>query len=132
MAQQMQDAKEYKVSFGRAARTLLYEDAVGILRFVFDVTPNNDQSEKRWTLHLSPATAPDGIKPTSQAERERISIALERVQEYASVVPTVFKTRRHFIRFPPFRFAASPNNTLEMLLSSVYFCLRERAVGVDQ
>jgi hypothetical protein len=84
VARQMQNANEYKVSFDRAARTLLYEDAAGILRFVFDVTPNSHQSEKRWTLHLSPALAPDGIKPTSQAERERISIALERVQEYAS------------------------------------------------
>jgi len=43
---------QYKVSLGRTATTLDYEDATGIVTFAFDITPAEKQSARNWTLHL--------------------------------------------------------------------------------
>ena len=42
----------YKVSFGRAGGTLVYEDDVGFLLFTFDCGPADKQSGREWNLHL--------------------------------------------------------------------------------
>jgi len=46
------ERRGHKVSFGRTARTLVYEDAAGILDFTFECSPAEGQSGKKWNLHL--------------------------------------------------------------------------------
>jgi hypothetical protein len=80
---------DYKVSFGRTARTLVYEDAGGTLLFAFDCSPAEKQSGKRWNLHLGKkALFQVGGKfvPSdtgTQSEQERVAAARERVVQYA-------------------------------------------------
>jgi len=80
----------YKVSFGRLARTLVFEDKAGILRFTFDFGPIEEPSGKRRNLVLDKRALIDvGGKPVlyngdSEVERKRVAAALERVRQYAS------------------------------------------------
>ena len=66
----------HKVSFGRTGRTLVYEDAIGTLLFVFDCSPADQRSGKNWNLHLSRSALLDlGGKfvpydPKAQFERD--------------------------------------------------------------
>ena len=79
---------DYKVSFGRIAKTILYEDSFGTIRFGFDVSPYGDPSKGKWTIGLErPA---DQLKQADSIEDEqlrtteqkRIETAFERVKEY--------------------------------------------------
>ena len=80
----------YKVSFGRTGRTLVYEDEVGILLFTFDCSPAKKETGREWNLHLGKrALADEGGKfvlhnGNSEVERERVATAMERVGQYAS------------------------------------------------
>ena len=75
------------MSFGRIARTLLYEDTFGTLLFAFDISPSGGTSKRKWTLHLAEHPCPaDGmmIECANRAERERVAVALQRVKDYVS------------------------------------------------
>jgi hypothetical protein len=78
---------EFKVGFGRSARTLVYEDPEGSIWFAFDITPAKDQTKGKWNLHLGrqPLT-PEGkeMECATVAERERTVAALARVKEHAA------------------------------------------------
>ena len=86
----MDESAKYKVSFGRVARTLIYEDVLGVLVFAFDCSPAEVQQEKKWNLHLGrKALTGEAVNTalyenTPEFDANRASLALERVRLYAS------------------------------------------------
>jgi len=72
----MSDKQEYKVSFGPIARTILYEDLEGVLRFIFDV-----DTDGRNTIFLERNT-----KSLSPEARLRENIAAERTKEHLTSI----------------------------------------------
>lgn len=69
----MSSSSEYKVNVGAIARTLLYEDSRGTIRFTFDI----DTSKGEKTIILErPA------KRLPEAEQPRINLAFERTKQY--------------------------------------------------
>jgi hypothetical protein len=83
----MSDAMKCKIGFGRTARTLLYEDELGILCFTFDISPAAGESKGTWNLHLSGhplVKCGNKYEPTPAINSERAETALERVTEYAT------------------------------------------------
>ena len=77
---------EFKVSFGRTARTLVYEDHLGVLLFAFDVSPS-EESEGTWNLHLgNQPLNEDGtiVESIDSSDRQRIAVAIDRTRQYAS------------------------------------------------
>ncbi len=78
---------EFKVSFGKIARTLVYEDALGAFCFAFEVSPAEDQSQGEWNLYLGrQGLTLDGRKIAIQTEteQERVALAWKRAKQYAS------------------------------------------------
>ena len=77
--------QDYKVSFGKIARTIVYEDDVGSLLFVFDASVNRDQSTGKWTLYLDCQPLVDGriVEPKSEEDRRRVASAVKRAKRYA-------------------------------------------------
>jgi len=70
----MNSTSDYKVSLGRIARTLLYEDPQGTIRFGFDFDTANGQN----ILILErPANDPKGT-----IEQSRIDLAFERTKQH--------------------------------------------------
>jgi hypothetical protein len=69
----MTPTSDYKVSFGRIARTLIYEDSKGTLCFTFDVDTSNGKN----TLILERMG-----KSLIEAEQSRFDLALERAKQY--------------------------------------------------
>jgi hypothetical protein len=69
----MSDKAEYKVSFGVIARTVLYEDREGIIRFTFDV----DTADGRNIIFLE-----RNAKGLSPEARVREDMVAERVKEH--------------------------------------------------
>ena len=65
--------RDYKVSFGSIARTILYEDSLGTLRFTFDV----DTSRGQETIVLE-----GSVKPPSADAEVRNNLARDRIREY--------------------------------------------------
>lgn len=84
----MSHTQDYKVSFGQTAKTLLYEDSLGIIRFGFDVSPSNSQAKEKWTIGLEKPV--DHFKQAASikdeklriAEQKRIETAFKRTQEH--------------------------------------------------
>jgi len=76
---------EYKISPGKIARTLLYEDSQGTICFCFDIEKSKQTTKEEWTVFLGrQALTGDGkklIMPIGP-QRERIDLALERAREY--------------------------------------------------
>jgi hypothetical protein len=71
---------EYSVSFGRVARTIPYQDGVGILQFGFDVKPAKSPATGKWVLVLErKVLVPGG----GGANPNRAEVAFARVKEYA-------------------------------------------------
>jgi predicted metallo-beta-lactamase superfamily hydrolase len=83
-------APEYRVKLGQTARTILYEDSLGTLCFVFDVCPRIKERNKEWTLTLSKAPLvmvsgkPARYERDPNFNQERAESALRRVEEWAS------------------------------------------------
>jgi hypothetical protein len=78
--------ERYTVSFGKSARTILYEDSAGKLVFTFDIGAGPNTSSNAWTLYLDrrPLTADHHlIALTTENERQRISAAAYRVAAHA-------------------------------------------------
>jgi hypothetical protein len=76
----------FTVSFGRSARTIVYEDVGGTLVFTFDVKPGPIPGEEPWILLLDrrPLTADDHLVAVStDDQRMRIDEATNRVADYA-------------------------------------------------
>ncbi len=69
----MNSSSDYKVSFGRIARTLLYEDSQGIVRFTFDIDTSNGQ--KLIILEKRPLD-------TYGDDRLRADLIFERTKQY--------------------------------------------------
>jgi hypothetical protein len=63
----------YTVKLGQKARTILYEDSYGTIKFTFDV----DVSSEEKTVYLDPKP-----KTIIQSEQTRIDLAYERTKEY--------------------------------------------------
>lgn len=70
---QMSAPSDYKVSFGRTARTLLYEDSEGTILFTFDLSGKGPKS-----LSLE-GRVEKGAQPDKQARR---NLAFERATQY--------------------------------------------------
>lgn len=79
---------EYNVKFGRIARTIEYEDADGVFRFVFDhkVDGGARGGPRTLILDVRPAAQDCGLfkryEPTEASEQQRVSVAIKRVIEY--------------------------------------------------
>jgi hypothetical protein len=69
----MTSISDYKVSVGRIARTLIYEDSQGTILFTFDV--DADPKSKSVILERKG-------KSLIEAEQLRINMAFERTKEY--------------------------------------------------
>ena len=77
---------EYKVTFGKIARTLVYEDAQGAMLFSFEIEPSKDPSKGKWTLILGkqPLTLA-GKRFEIDISKERLEAALERIRSYGTL-----------------------------------------------
>ncbi|MDB6016685.1 MAG: hypothetical protein JWR19_1174 [Pedosphaera sp.] len=69
----MNSNSDYKVSVGRIARTLLYEDAQGTIRLGFDVDTSDG---KKLVILERPG------KSLIEAQQLRIDLAFERAKQY--------------------------------------------------
>src|SRR5882672_2534135 len=81
----MSTLPSYKVTFGRVARTLVYEDAVGTVAFTFDVGASEDPSKETWMVHLEHGgTTPDGKTSivNSALPHDWVVAARDRVKQY--------------------------------------------------
>ena len=79
-------AGEFKVSFGRIARTLKYEDSEGTILFPFDVSPN-EKTLGRWNLHMPRQGVTENGKTldcSTEEVRHRVETAFERTRQFAS------------------------------------------------
>lgn len=77
----MNPNEDYKVSFGRIARTILYEDEAGALQFGFDVKPKKDPATGKWTLVLESEPIVIG---NGRLSAGRATLALSRVRDYTA------------------------------------------------
>lgn len=68
---------DYKVTFGRTARTVVYEDQQGSIVFTFDMEPEEVGEEKKWIVWLERS----GEKLNTD-EQKRKDLAFERVKQY--------------------------------------------------
>ncbi len=76
---------EYKVSFGKVARTLIYEHKSGSLLFTFDVAPSTNPSQGQWTLFLDrEALTLQGERLGTNVPVAWVAEALERTKLYAA------------------------------------------------
>ena len=82
----MNEAADYTVAFGKAARTILYEDTLGTILFVFDVSVAKDEATGKWRFYLDnrPTIDRRSFEPKTEAERQRVAVALERTQQYVT------------------------------------------------
>jgi hypothetical protein len=81
----MNSTSDYKVSVGKIARTLLYEDSQGTICFCFDVEKSKAPTKEEWTVFLGrQALTGDGKKVINPigSQYERIGLAIERTREY--------------------------------------------------
>jgi len=77
----MTSVKDYKVDFGKAARTILYEDPSGTILFTFDVKPQQDPKTGKWTMVLyGEPYIPGNANPSP----ERVKLAFSRVKDYVT------------------------------------------------
>ena len=82
------NSTDYTVSFGKIARTLLYEDSGGAIRFGFDVSPHKEASEGKWTIVLErPSSESRRVASITDGqlrvvEQRRLDIAFERSKQY--------------------------------------------------
>ena len=82
----MTTAPTFKVKFGRIARTLVCEDALGTIVFTFETGPAGSQSTQKCKLYLDPGgliQVGDAVKHASPADADRVAIALEETKRYA-------------------------------------------------
>jgi hypothetical protein len=70
----MNSTSDYKVSLGKVARTILYEDSQGTILFTFDV---DTAKEKNAVILERPANNPRGT-----VEQSRIDLAFERTKQH--------------------------------------------------
>jgi hypothetical protein len=81
--------EDYKVAFGRLARTLVYEDAAGKLLFSPGTTAEK-QPGKQSTIYLEKGALIEVNgkhlihRGNTEFERERLAEALERVSQYVT------------------------------------------------
>lgn len=81
----MNNATEYKVSFSDEAWTLLYEDMLGKFKFTFEGDYDEYRSKratKTIFLDQRPIQNMKIFECRTPADRERIALILERVQQY--------------------------------------------------
>jgi len=81
----MENSAEAKVMFGKVAGTLVYEDELGQMVFVFDVSPAKDDSTGKWKLYLNSQPLVNGkvAQPKTESEWQRIATAVEGTKQYA-------------------------------------------------
>jgi hypothetical protein len=83
----MSTVPDFKISFGRIARTMVYEDPQGKLVYTFDVSQATEQKNAQSTLHLDrrPLTEThELVTSASPTESERFATALHRTANYAA------------------------------------------------
>jgi hypothetical protein len=79
---------DYKVSFGRVARTLIYEDSSGVICFGFDVSPSEEVSKGKWMIGLErpldefKRIARMGDEQLRAVWQKRLDLAFERTKQY--------------------------------------------------
>jgi hypothetical protein len=76
----------YKVSAGDRAHTLVYEDGLGSIYFVFDITAPQDGNQREWNLWLHPRALTSQGQPLAaeaSADAGRVTVAYERTLLYA-------------------------------------------------
>jgi hypothetical protein len=75
----------FSVHFGKIARTLVYQDALGTLTFVFEISPTGDSEPVKFNLILSKHALDQEGKLYAchtEADRQRNAVALRRVAQY--------------------------------------------------
>ncbi len=83
----MNSTQEYKIQFGRIARTLLYEDSQGAIRFTFDCSLGRGPNGKYIVELDHPSLVLKRINSIEDehlrmAERQRMDLAIERTKQY--------------------------------------------------
>jgi hypothetical protein len=79
------DQSQFSVRFGAEARTIVYQDPVGEMLFVFDVDPNDTRPSTKWTVYLSPVPLTvqrTRLDKTIAIDAQRIELARQRVAAY--------------------------------------------------
>jgi hypothetical protein len=66
---------DYKVSFGKVTRILVYEDSLGSIRFTFDIGSKTQLGQSTIVLEHPGRSSPE-------SDERRISTAMDRVREY--------------------------------------------------
>ena len=80
----MDETTSYKVSLGKIARTLVYDDPQGPIVFVFDASVSKDERTGKWTMFLDsrPIVAGKSFEPRTSVERDRVNVAVERSRRF--------------------------------------------------
>jgi hypothetical protein len=79
----MANTPKFKLSFGKIARTILCQDAIGTLRFTFDVSSADGQEKSKWHLERRPFVLEGGtFKPPLATDEDRARAALEEVKDW--------------------------------------------------
>lgn len=82
----MNDAEEYKIGFGSVARTLVYEDGLGVIIFAFDVNPVVDKATNMYRIYIGDrglSTDYKMMKNLTASGRDRVALAHQRTREFA-------------------------------------------------
>lgn len=66
---------DHKVRFGKIARTLIYDDPLGSIRFTFDIGDKTQSGQNTIVLEHPGRSSPDN-------DEQRISTAMDRAREY--------------------------------------------------
>lgn len=80
----MSSASDYKVELGKIARTLLYEDSEGTIRFGFDFDTSGGQNIlilERPSGTIMNTVSSEGGR-SNEAEHSRVNVAFERTKQY--------------------------------------------------
>jgi hypothetical protein len=82
----MTTTRTFNIKFGRIARTLVCEDAMGTIVFTFETGPAESQFKQKSKLYLGAGAliqVGDTLQHASPADADRVAIALEETRRYA-------------------------------------------------
>jgi hypothetical protein len=76
------DCGNHKVSFGRTARTLVYEDHEGRLLFAFEISPARKPEQGEWLIQFGTPLPEQGKTIEFPLSKDRLSFAIEKTKEF--------------------------------------------------
>jgi hypothetical protein len=79
----MANTPKFKVSFGKIAETILCQDAIGTMRFIFDVSSADGQGKPKWHLDPRSFVLEGGtFKLPLATDEDRARAALEEIKDW--------------------------------------------------